>query len=111
MVWQFEVLLTPIGITEGPAWDGSGLLFTDLEQSHIMRYVRSSGKIDLFRALVRIRANGLMFDKAGRLYGCQQGTPNGEGGRRIVRYEPVGGVTVICDHYQGKKLTARSIWP
>lgn len=105
MAWQFEVLLEPNGITEGPAWDGSGLLFTHIEQSRIMRYDGVRGTIEIFRTGTN-RANGLMLDKAGRLYGCEQGTPDGAGGRRIVRYEADGGLTVICDHYQGKKFNS-----
>ena len=105
MSWQFEVLLAPSGITEGPAWDGSGLLFTNIEQSRIMRYDEASGKIDLLRSDTN-RANGLMLDKTGQLYACEQGTPDGEGGRRIVRYETNGDVTVICDQYQGKKFNS-----
>jgi len=105
MAWQFEILLEPNGITEGPAWDGSGLLFTHIEQSRIMRYDKASGTIAIFRTGTN-RANGLMLDKAGRLYGCEQGTPDGAGGRRIVRYDADGGLTVICDHYQGKKFNS-----
>ena len=52
------------------------------------------------------RANGLMLDKEGHLYGCEQGTPDDEGGRRIVRYETDGSVAVICDHYEGKKFNS-----
>jgi gluconolactonase len=47
-----------------------------------------------------------MFDKAGRLYACEGGVPRQQGGRRIVRYEPDGSTTVICDHYEGKKFNS-----
>lgn len=102
MSWQFELLLEPNGITEGPAWDGSGLLFTSISHSQILRYEAREpsgrGQISVFREGTN-RANGLMFDKAGRLYACEGGVPGQPGGRRIVRYEPDGDVTVICDHY------------
>ncbi|MCB0061120.1 MAG: SMP-30/gluconolactonase/LRE family protein [Caldilineaceae bacterium] len=105
MAWQFEILREPSSITEGPAWDGSGLLFTDINNSRILRYDAGSSEISMFRTGTN-RANGLMLDKEGRLYGCEQGTPDGPGGRRIVRYEADGGVTVICDNYQGKKFNS-----
>ncbi len=105
MSWQFELLREPISITEGPAWDGEGLVFTDINNSRILRYDATSGEITVLRTGTN-RANGLMLDKQGRLYGCEQGTPDGAGGRRIVRYESDGGVTVICDQYEGKKFNS-----
>jgi gluconolactonase len=105
MPWHFETILEPIGLTEGPAWDGSGLLFTNIPYSRVMRYDPTSGSFTSFREGTN-RANGLMFDAQGRLYACEGGTPGQEGGRRIVRYEPDGGVTVVCDRFQGKKLNS-----
>ncbi len=99
MSWQFEVLAEPMGLTEGPAWDGSGLLFTNIPNSRIMRYDGETGQISVFRTGTN-QANGLMFDRDGRLYACEGG------GRRIVRYEPDDGTTVICDNYQGKRLNS-----
>lgn len=106
MSWQFEILLDPIQLTEGPAWDGSGLLFTNIPNSRIMRYDGATGEISVFREGTN-RANGLMLDKAGRLYACEGGVPEiPEIGRRIVRYEPDGGVTVICDRFEGKRFNS-----
>ncbi len=105
MAWQFELLLEPNGITEGPAWDGSGLLFTQINQNRILRYEGSSGQINVFREGTN-RANGLMLDPQGRLYACEGGVPGQPGGRRIVRYEPDGGVTVVADQFEGKKLNS-----
>ena len=62
MAWGFELLLAPTSITEGPAWDGSGLLFTDIDRSRILRYDAVSGAINVFRTDTN-RANGLMLDK------------------------------------------------
>lgn len=105
MSWQFETILEPIGLTEGPAWDGSGLLFTNIPNSRVMRYDAQSGNFTVFREGTN-RANGLMLDKEGRLYACEGGTPQQAGGRRIVRYEPDGSTTVVCDHFAGKKLNS-----
>lgn len=103
MSWDFEVLVEPNGLSEGPAWDGSGLLYTNIPNSRIMRYVPNAEGGTASHTVFREGtngANGLMFDKAGRLYGCE-----GDG-RRMVRYEPDGGVTVLCDNYEGKRLNS-----
>jgi gluconolactonase len=99
MAWEFEVLAEPMGLTEGPTWDGSGLLFTNIPNSRIMRYDAASGEISVFRTGTN-KANGLMLDKNGELYACEGG------GRRMVRYEKDGGVTVICDTFEGKRLNS-----
>ena len=99
MSWDFEVLVQPMGLTEGPAWDGSGLLFNNIPNSRIMRYTPADGQLNVHREGTN-GANGLMLDKQGRLYGCESGA------RRMVRYEADGGVTVICDNYAGKRLNS-----
>jgi gluconolactonase len=99
MAWQFEVLAEPMGLTEGPVWDGSGLLFTNIPNSRVMRYDAGSGEISVFRTGTN-NANGLMLDKEGDLYACEGG------GRRMVRYEKDGSTTVICDNFEGKRLNS-----
>lgn len=99
MNWQIDTILEPINLTEGPVWDGSGLLFTNIPNSRILRYDAQSGEITVFREGTN-QANGLMLDRDGRLYGCEGG------GRRMVRYEADGGVTVLCDHFEGKRLNS-----
>ena len=48
--WTFETLDPAYGaVTEGPAWDGSGLLYTLIQQSRIMRYDTVSGACTIFR--------------------------------------------------------------
>lgn len=99
MSWEFKVLVDPIGLTEGPAWTGSHLLFTNIPNSRVMRYDPATGRLDVARTGTN-EANGLNFDREGRLYACEGG------GRRIVRYEPDGGVTVICDNFEGRRLNS-----
>ena len=103
MSWEFEILVQPNGLSEGPAWDGSGLLYTNIPNSRIMRYVPNErggqGTLSVFREGTN-GANGLMLDKQGRLYGCE-----GDG-RRMVRYEPDGTTTVLCDNFEGKRLNS-----
>lgn len=99
MSWEFEVLAEPLGLTEGPAWDGSGLIFTNIPNNRILRYDPTDGEISVFRTGTN-GANGLMFDPQGKLYACEGDA------RRIVRYDPDGSVEVICDNYQGKRLNS-----
>ncbi len=101
MAWQFEVVAGPFGFTEGPAWEGEALLFSDIPSSRILRYDPRSGETTVYREGTH-QGNGLMFDRAGRLYGCQG---SGEG-RRIVRYESDGEVTVIADRFEGARLNS-----
>lgn len=100
--WTFETLDPAYGaVTEGPAWDGSGLLYTRIQQSRIMRYDPVSGVRAIFRENTNC-ANGLTFDAQGRLYGCEGGAAIDA--RRVVRYESDGSVTVLADRYEGKRL-------
>ncbi|MCW5983182.1 MAG: SMP-30/gluconolactonase/LRE family protein [Bryobacteraceae bacterium] len=98
MSWRFELVVEPYGgVAEGPAWDGTGLLFTQIHACRIMRYDPASGGCAVFRENTNY-ANGLMFDPEGKLYGCQGG------GRAIVRFEGDGETTVLADRYEGKRL-------
>jgi gluconolactonase len=97
MAWQFEMVAGPFSFTEGPAWDGEGLLFTDIPNDRIMRFAPATGQCDEYRAGTE-GTNGLTFDSQGRLYGCQGG------GRRVVRFEADGSIAVLADSFEGKRL-------
>jgi gluconolactonase len=97
VAWQFERVAGPFGFTEGPAWDGEGLLFTDIPNHRIMRYLPATGACDEYRTNTE-GTNGLTLDRQGRLYGCQGG------GRRVVRYEADGSVTVLAERFEGRRL-------
>lgn len=99
MEWQFREIARFEGLTEGPAWDGTGLLFTEIARSLIWRYDPATGRCTQFRTGTN-QANGLMIDPEGRLYACEGG------GRRVVRYEKGGVVTVIADRFEGKRLNS-----
>ncbi|MDE2687667.1 MAG: SMP-30/gluconolactonase/LRE family protein [Chloroflexota bacterium] len=98
MSWQFILVNGPYGgIAEGPAWDGSALLFTHIPASRIIRYDPQDRGSSVYRSDTN-NANGLMFDPQGRLYACEGGA------RRVVRYEADGSATVLADGYEGKRL-------
>ena len=99
MAWTFERVAGPLNFTEGPVWTGAALLFTDIPTSRIMRYDPASGICAVFRTATH-GGNGLHRDAAGLLYGCE-----GDG-RRLVRYEADGGVTVLADRFEGARLNS-----
>lgn len=96
--WQFEELARFPHLIEGPAWDGGGLLFSECDASLIHRYDPATGQSTIWRRETG-EANGLMFDRDGRLYACEGG------GRRIVRYEPARTVTIV-DRFEGQRLNS-----
>jgi gluconolactonase len=86
---------------EGPAWNGVGryLLWSDIPNNVQMRWLEEDGRVTVFRNPSGY-SNGNTFDFEGRQLSCEQG------GRRVVRYEPSGAVTVIADKFQGKRLNS-----
>ena len=99
MHWDFEQVAGPFSFTEGPVWDGEAVLFTDIPNSRIMRYTPGCGECTVFRTGTN-GANGLMFDQAGQLYGCEGS------GRRIARYDRDGTTAVIAEEFDGKRLNS-----
>ena len=97
MQWNFELLMKPSTITEGPVWDGEYLYFTHIWTSRILRYDPKSGAITDWRTGIN-RCNGLAYDAQGRLFGCCSG------GRSIVRFDADNRNTVIADRVEGKRL-------
>jgi gluconolactonase len=64
-------IATGFEFTEGPAWHPDGyLLFSDISADTIYKW-ESDGNVKAFR-LPSGHANGLTFDKRGRLIACEQ---------------------------------------
>lgn len=107
--WQFEEVAGPFDFTEGPAWDGSGVLFSDIPASRILRWDPSTGETTEFRTGTN-QANGLLFDAHGVLHACEGGDDDGtqgfDRGRCIARYDAGGTRTVLAAQFEGKRLNS-----
>ena len=97
--WHWELLAGPATITEGPAWDGSGLFYTSIADDEIRRYEPANGQ---FATIYRDTggSNGLILGPDGSLYACE-GT-----GRRVVRYGTDGVKTTLVDRFEGRRLNS-----
>src|SRR3954452_23722842 len=96
MAWTFELLAGPMTITEGPAWDGSGLLFTAIRQNRILRWDPAA------RTLATVYTdtggtNGLLLAPDGRLFACE-GTAG-----RMACYDTKGEKTILVSQFEGKR--------
>jgi gluconolactonase len=88
----------PHGPAEGPVWfkEGGYLLFSDIHASRRYRWSPADG-VTLDQDGTD-NANGMTRDRMGRLVMCHHFS------RRVDRIEPDGSVTVIANHYHGRKL-------
>ena len=86
---------------EGPAWNGAGrfLIWSDIPNNLQHRWIEDDGRVTVFRSPSGY-SNGNTFDFEGRQLSCEHG------GRRVVRYEANGTVTVVAEKYQGKRLNS-----
>ncbi len=86
---------------EGPVWFGDGryLLWSDIPNDRIMKWEEETGAVSVFRKPSN-NSNGNTRDRQGRLVTCEHR------GRRVVRTEYDGALTVILDRFDGKRLNS-----
>ena len=97
---EAQQLATNFAFTEGPLWHPDGYwLFVDLrrEPPVIHRLAPAGGVPEIVREPSG-GTNGMTFDLQGRLLMCEGDN------RRITRMEPDGGITVLADRWDGKRL-------
>ena len=96
-----ERLCTGMRWAEGPVWFGDMrcLLWSDIPNNRIMRWDEETGAVSLFR-FPSNNSNGHTRDRQGRLISCEHLS------RRVTRTEHNGRITVLVDHYEGKRLNA-----
>jgi gluconolactonase len=98
---HLEVLATGCRWAEGPAWFAAGryLVWSDIPNNRMMRWDETDGSVSVFRASSD-NSNGNTVDREGRLVTCHHRT------RRVCRTEHDGSITVLADHWQGKRLNS-----
>lgn len=79
---------------EGPAWDPKLGVLTSGSKGDIYQ-LTPDGQKRIFRE--KIETNGLLFDRQGRLLCCDPGQ------RRMIRIDRDGKLTVLTDHFGGKR--------
>jgi gluconolactonase len=96
-----EQLWTGSRWAEGPVWMGDWrcLLWSDIPNDRILRWEEETGAVSVFRKSSN-NANGNTRDRQGRLVSCEHR------GRRVVRTEYDGALTVIADSYAGRPLNS-----
>ena len=96
-----ECLYTGTRWAEGPVWfgDSRSLIFSDIPNNRMLRYCEVTNEVTLFRQPSKY-SNGNTRDLLGRLISCEHLT------RRITRTEYDGSLTVLLDHFDGKRLNA-----
>ena len=86
---------------EGPAWNGVGryLVWSDIPNNVQMRWTEEDNRVTVFRNPSGY-SNGNTFDFEGRQISCEHG------GRRVVRYEHNGTMTVLAEKFNGKRFNS-----
>ena len=86
---------------EGPVWLGDQrcLLWSDIPNNRVLKWEEETSAVSIFRKPSN-NANGHTRDRQGRIIACEHG------GRRVVRHEYDGAVTVIADSFEGKRLNS-----
>jgi len=96
-----ERVATGMRWCEGPQYFPAGrmIIFSDIPNDRMMRLVEDDNHLSVFR-YPSLNSNGNTADAQGRLVSCEHS------GRRVVRTEFNGTITVIADSYNGKKLNS-----
>lgn len=85
------------GPVYAPAW--RCLVWSDIPNDRMLRWDEASGTVAAFRQPSGF-ANGNALDRQGRLLTCEHG------GRRVVRTEPDGSLTVVAQSWRGRRLNS-----
>lgn len=96
---SLELVATGYTFTEGPAWDGTRLIFSDIPGDTVYVHTPGEGAPKVLYSPSAL-ANGHTFDREGRLLNAEHGS--GE----LTRWTPEGGRQVVVSAYQGKHLNS-----
>ena len=86
---------------EGPVWlgDVGSLLWSDIPNNRVLKWDEATGHVSEWQKPAN-NANGHTRDRQGRIIACEHA------GRRVVRFEYDGSITVLADSFQGKRLNS-----
>ena len=96
---SLELAATGYTFTEGPAWDGARLIFSDIPGDTVYAFIPGEGPPTVLYT-PSANANGHTFDREGRLLNAEHGS--GE----ITRWTQLDGRKTIVAAYQGKRLNS-----
>lgn len=94
-----ELAATGYTFTEGPAWDGARLIFSDIPGDTVYVLTPGEGAPQVLYT-PSANANGHTFDREGRLLNAEHGSAE------ITRWTAQEGRTTIVAAYQGKRLNS-----
>ncbi len=98
--WDWELIAKHDSLTEGPTWDGNGLLYNECYASTTYRWDPKTGESSVWRNQSN-QANGMKFDRSGRLFACEGGA------NQVVEIDtsnPDSDATVIANSLDGAKI-------
>lgn len=98
---RLERLATGCRWTEGPVYFAAQrrLVWSDIPNERLLSWCEVSGQVAEFRRPSGY-ANGNTLDRQGRLISCEHG------GRRVVRTEHDGSLTVLAERFEGWRLNS-----
>jgi gluconolactonase len=88
-----------LGFTEGPVWQGTSLLFSDIPNQRIVRWRRLQEGPELTTYATGM-SNGLTLDRQGQVLAAEHG------GRRVSRIADDGTRTVLAEQFAGKRFNS-----
>lgn len=96
---SLETVATGYTFTEGPVWDGTRLIFSDIPGDTVYAYTPGESAPTVLYA-PSMNANGHTFDRDGRLLNAEHGSG------ALTRWTPEGGRQVIVEAFEGKHLNS-----
>ena len=96
---SMELVATGYTFTEGPAWDGARLIFSDIPGDTVYAYTPGEGAPTVLYA-PSMNANGHTFDLTGRLLNAEHGSG------ALTRWTPERGRQVTVEAFEGKRLNS-----
>jgi gluconolactonase len=86
---------------EGPTWFAAMrcVVWSDIPNERLLRWDETNGQVGVFRQPSGY-ANGGTVDRQGRMISCEQG------GRRVIRTEHDGRISVLAEHYRGRRFNS-----